>query len=188
MNILVIDNHDSFVYNLVHYLEGYGHHITVKRPIQVEKINIENFDKILLSPGPGLPDQADELMKAIDLWHNEKPMLGVCLGHQALASYFGAELCNLDTITHGISSLLYVEDYTDALFEDLPKKLDVGRYHSWIVDEKTFPEELVCTAVNSQGLIMAFRHRSLPIFGIQFHPESILTPNGRQIISNWLKT
>ena len=188
MRILVIDNHDSFVFNLVHYLEGFGHEITVKRPIQIEEIKIHNFDKILLSPGPGLPEQSGELMKAIDLWHQKKPILGVCLGHQALAIYFGAELENLATVTHGVTSRIYTTEHSKVLFSNLPKNLDVGRYHSWVVKSKTLPNQLLCTATDKTGLVMAFRHQSLPIYGIQFHPESILTSKGHTIIENWLKS
>jgi len=186
MRILVIDNQDSFVYNLVHYIEAFGHTTTVKRPINVSCIDIENYDKVVLSPGPGLPKESGELMLAIALWHRKIPMLGVCLGHQALAQFFGAELHNLEQVTHGVSTPMNIGKNQDELFNNLPNRIEVARYHSWCVKSHTLPHELECIATDDHEVIMALRHRNYPIHGIQFHPESILTPLGRTIVKNWL--
>lgn len=187
MRILVLDNHDSFVYNLVHYLEAFGHEVTVKRPVNIAKIDISAYDKLVLSPGPGLPSESDELMSAIELWHNQIPILGVCLGHQALAQYFGAELYNLNQVTHGVSTPINILKQSDPLFKDLPNRIEVARYHSWCVINHSLTPELECTAQDDNAVIMAIRHKTLPIHGIQFHPESILTPHGRKIVQNWLE-
>lgn len=187
MHILVLDNRDSFVYNLVHYLEAFGHEITVKRPQNIAEIDISKYDKLVLSPGPGLPNESGELMLAIGLWHAQIPILGVCLGHQALALFFGAKLYNQDQVTHGVSSPINILNPEDKLFKDLPNRIDVARYHSWCVSSHSLTPELECTARDDNDTVMAFRHKSYPIHGIQFHPESILTPLGRNIIQNWLK-
>lgn len=187
MRILVLDNQDSFVYNLVHYLEAFGGEVTVKRPVNISKIDISAYDKLVLSPGPGLPSESDELMLAIELWHNQIPILGVCLGHQALAQYFGAELYNLNQVTHGVSTPINILNQGDPLFKDLPNRIDVARYHSWSVSSHSLTTELECTAEDDNAVIMAIRHKTLPIHGIQFHPESILTPLGRKIVQNWLE-
>ena len=188
MNILVIDNQDSFVYNLVHYLEAFGHEITVKRPTSVSEIDINLFDKVVLSPGPGLPHESGELLKAIELWHKSIPILGVCLGHQALALFFGGHLKNLEQVAHGISTPIHISDKPHEIFKGLPDKIDVARYHSWSILAERLPPELECTAVDENQEIMAIRHKIYPIHGIQFHPESILTPHGRKIVQNWLES
>jgi anthranilate synthase component 2 len=187
MRILVLDNHDSFVFNLVHYLEAFDHEVIVKRPITVSELDISIYDKIVLSPGPGLPTEIPELMRAIKLWYKLKPILGVCLGHQAIGLFFGAELKNLAQVTHGVSTPINILNRQDQLFQNLPDKIEVARYHSWSITNQSLPQELECTALDDHGVIMAIRHKTLPIHGIQFHPESILTPLGRKIIQNWLE-
>jgi anthranilate synthase component 2 len=187
MRILVLDNHDSFVFNLVHYLEAFGHEIIVIRPGFVSEIDISLYDKIVLSPGPGLPNEIPELIKAIELWHNIKPILGVCLGHQALGLFFGAQLENLAQVTHGVSTPINILNPQDKLFKNLPNRIEVARYHSWCIANKSLPQEFEVTAIDDNKVVMAIRHKTLPIHGIQFHPESILTPLGRKIIKNWLE-
>lgn len=188
MRILVLDNQDSFVFNLVHYLEAFGHSVNVKRAVNISDIDISDYDKLVLSPGPGLPGESGELMLAIERWHKTLPILGVCLGHQALALFFGAQLHNLEQVTHGISTPINILSQSDKLFTDLPERIEVGRYHSWSVLNHSLSLELECTAIDDNGVIMAIRHKTLPINGIQFHPESILTPLGRKIVQNWLES
>ena len=187
MRILVLDNHDSFVFNLVHYLEAFGHEVIVKRPISVSEIDISIYDKIVLSPGPGLPNEVPGLMLALKLWHKFKPILGVCLGHQAIGLFFGAELKNLAQVTHGVSTPIKILNPEDQLFQNLPDSIEVARYHSWSIAPQSLPQALECTAIDDDQVIMAIRHKTYPIHGIQFHPESILTPVGRKIIQNWLE-
>lgn len=184
MNILVIDNYDSFTFNLVHYLEEMDCTVTVKRNDQFALDEVANYDKIVLSPGPGIPDEAGQLKAVIERYAQTIPMLGVCLGHQAIAEVFGGTLTNLSTVFHGVSSSMNVVQ-NDPLFEGLPKTFDVGRYHSWVVD-KPLPQGFVLLAEEENGQVMAFKHDSYPIYGVQFHPESILTPNGKQLLQNWL--
>lgn len=184
MNILVIDNYDSFTFNLVHYLEEMDCTVTVKRNDQFALDEVTNYDKIVLSPGPGIPDEAGQLKAVIERYAQTIPMLGVCLGHQAIAEVFGGSLTNLSTVFHGVSSSMSVVQ-NDPLFEGLPKTFDVGRYHSWVVD-KPLPQGFVLLAEEENGQVMAFKHDSYPIYGVQFHPESILTPNGKQLLQNWL--
>ena len=187
MRILVLDNHDSFVFNLVHYLEAFDHEVIVKRPILASEVDISIYDKIVLSPGPGLPNEIPELMRAIKLWHKLKPILGVCLGHQAIGLFFGAQLENLAQVTHGVSTPINILNRQDKLFKELPERINVARYHSWCIATQSLPEELESTAIDDNRIIMAIRHKTFPIHGIQFHPESILTPLGRKIIENWLE-
>ena len=188
MHILVLDNQDSFVYNLVHYLEAFGHEVSVKRPIGVSQMDISIYDRLVLSPGPGLPRESDELMLAIELWYKRIPILGVCLGHQALALFFGGQVQNLKDVTHGIATPINILSKNAGIFKDLPSRIDVARYHSWYVMNENLPSDLECTAKDDHQIIMALRHKIYPINGIQFHPESILTPFGRKIIQNWLET
>ncbi|MGM9847521.1 MAG: anthranilate synthase component II [Muribaculaceae bacterium] len=186
MKIVIIDNYDSFTYNLFHIIRDAGAQVDVKRNDRFELSEINNYDKIVLSPGPGIPDEAGLLKQVIETYKDTKPMLGVCLGHQAIGEVFGAKLVNLDEVYHGIQSDCHIVS-PDYIFEGLPNKIDVGRYHSWVVDSKNFPAELEITAVSDKQEIMALRHRKYDIHGIQFHPESVLTPDGRQIIYNFLK-
>tara|TARA_B110000305_G_C19313550_1_gene575207 strand:- start:213 stop:773 length:561 start_codon:yes stop_codon:yes gene_type:complete len=185
MKIIVIDNYDSFTYNLVHYLEELGCEITVKRNDEVEIKEIEKFDKIVLSPGPGIPEEAGLLKEIISFYSSSKSILGVCLGHQAIAEVFGAELINLETVYHGVATNINIIK-KDPIFNDLPNPLKVGRYHSWVVKEP-LPDELEVLAFDENGQIMALKHKSLDIRGVQFHPESILTESGKSLLKNWLK-
>jgi anthranilate synthase component 2 len=187
MKILVIDNYDSFVYNLVHYLEELDCEVTVIRNDRFHIDEVEEYDKILLSPGPGIPDEAGLLKEVIEKYATSKSMLGVCLGQQALGEVFGGSIENLSEVFHGVATnaIITVED--EPLFKGLGKEIEVGRYHSWVVSKKNFPNVLEVTAVDESGQIMALRHKTLDIRGVQFHPESVLTPKGKQIIKNWIE-
>jgi len=185
MKIIVIDNYDSFTYNLVHYFEELKCEVTVKRNDQVNIKEIEKFDKIVLSPGPGIPKEAGLLKEIISSFFNKKSILGVCLGHQAIAEVFGAELINLKTVYHGVASDINIIK-EDPLFNDLPNPLKVGRYHSWVVKEP-LPNDLEALAYDQNGQIMAFKHKTYNLRGVQFHPESILTEHGKDLLKNWLK-
>lgn len=185
MKIIIIDNYDSFVYNLSHLIKEFGVEVTVKRNDQFKLEDIETFDKILLSPGPGIPEEAGLLMDVIRTYAGKKPILGVCLGEQAIGEVFGGKLTNLDDVFHGIQSQIKLT-VSDYLFEGLPSKIKVGRYHSWIVDKNSLPDCLEVTAVSEEGYIMALRHKTLDIRGVQFHPESVLTPDGKKILYNWI--
>ncbi|MGB0260854.1 MAG: anthranilate synthase component II [Flavobacteriaceae bacterium] len=185
MKVIVIDNYDSFTYNLVHYLEDLGCTVTVKRNDQLQLEDIEPFDKIVLSPGPGIPDEAGLLKPIIEAYAKTKPILGVCLGHQAIGEVFGGTLANLDKVYHGVATPVEVVQ-EDPLFEGLGKSFEVGRYHSWVV-QVPLPEDLVLLAQESNGQVMAMRHKTYDLYGVQFHPESILSPNGKQLLNNWLK-
>jgi len=187
--ILIIDNYDSFVYNIVHYLNLLGCKTTVVRNDQFELDLITSFDRVVLSPGPGIPEEAGKLLEAIAFikrLNNPIPTLGVCLGHQAIAESFGAQLTNLDQVYHGLSSAISVE--TDSLlYRGLETPLVVGRYHSWVVsDLENLPLEV--TARDENGTIMSFQHNNLPFTGVQYHPESVLTPKGLELIKNWLRS
>lgn len=185
MKIVIIDNYDSFTYNLSHLVKEAGAEVTVLRNDQFQMEELEQFDKILLSPGPGVPQEAGLLLDVIRNYAGRKPILGVCLGEQAIGEVFGGKLINLSEVYHGIQSPVKIiaDDY---LFNGLPTEIPVGRYHSWVVDNNDFPECLQITAVSPEGYIMALRHKTMDVHGIQFHPESVLTPDGKQIISNWL--
>ena len=185
MKIVIIDNYDSFVYNLSHAITELGAEVTVKRNDQFQLKELEEFDKILLSPGPGIPEEAGLLLDVIRTYAGKKPILGVCLGEQAIGEVYGGKLTNLDEVFHGIQSPVSLTA-TDYLFEGLPSTVQVGRYHSWVVDQKDFPDCLEVTAVSEEGYIMALRHRTLDVRGVQFHPESVLTPEGKQILGNWI--
>lgn len=185
MKIVIIDNYDSFVYNLSHLLKELGAEVTVKRNDQFRLEELEEFDKILLSPGPGVPEEAGLLLDVIRRYAGKKPILGVCLGEQAIGEVYGGKLTNLDEVFHGIQSSVTLTA-TDYLFEGLPSTVQVGRYHSWVVDQKDFPDCLEVTAVSEEGYIMALRHRTLDVRGVQFHPESVLTPEGKQMLGNWI--
>ena len=185
MHILVIDNYDSFTYNLVHYLEDLNSLVTVKRNDQLTIEEVADYDKIVLSPGPGIPDEAGLLKSIISAYAQTKPILGVCLGHQAIGEVFGGSLTNLDKVFHGVATSVQVV-CDDPLFDGLGKNFEVGRYHSWVV-EKPLPEELVLLAEEDNGQVMAMKHKKYDIYGVQFHPESILSPEGKQLLNNWLK-
>ncbi len=186
MKIAVIDNFDSFVYNLVRYIkECENSEVVVMRNDNINHEILFNSDGILLSPGPGIPSEAGELLNVIERHHQRKPFLGVCLGHQAIGQFFGAELEACQKPIHGKSSTIIQNGCSD-LFRDIPEKFEVGRYHSWQV-RSTLPDNLQGTAFSDSGETMALKHRILPIEGLQFHPESILTPHGRKIINNWIR-
>lgn len=188
MNILLIDNYDSFTYNLSQYLEEEGGEdveVTVWRNDQFDIDDVERFDKIVLSPGPGVPDEAGLLKAVIRRYAPTKPILGVCLGEQAIGEVFGAEIYNLNTVFHGIQSSVRIVA-SDYIFDNLSDCIKVGRYHSWVVGKEDFPAELEVTAVSDEGQVMALKHRRYDVHGIQFHPESILTPEGRTIIMNFI--
>ncbi|EGV43248.1 aminodeoxychorismate/anthranilate synthase component II [Bizionia argentinensis JUB59] len=185
-HILVIDNYDSFTYNLVHYLEDLDCQVTVKRNDQLTLEEVEAFDKIVLSPGPGIPDEAGLLKAIIEKYAPTKSILGVCLGQQAIAEVFGGSLINLETVYHGVASQITVSVNDESLFDGLGKTMEVGRYHSWVVDGK-LPDVLEPTSYDENGQVMSLRHRFYDVRGVQFHPESVLTPNGKQLLANWLK-
>lgn len=188
MNILLIDNYDSFTYNLSQYLEEEGGEdveVTVWRNDQFDIDDVECFDKIVLSPGPGVPDEAGLLKAVIRRYAPTKSILGVCLGEQAIGEVFGAEIYNLNTVFHGIQSSVRIVA-SDYIFDNLSDSIKVGRYHSWVVGKEDFPAELEVTAVSDEGQVMALKHRRYDVHGIQFHPESILTPEGRTIIRNFI--
>ena len=187
--IVIIDNYDSFTYNLSHLLKGVGADVTVFRNDQFRLEELQQFDKIVLSPGPGIPSEAGLLLDVIRTYAPTKPMLGVCLGHQAIGEVFGARLLNLDDVVHGVATPCRIIA-SDPIFDGLLNKITVGRYHSWVVSQEEFPSCLEITAVSDDGgsvpNIMALRHREYEVHGIQFHPESVLTPEGKIIIKNFL--
>ena len=183
---VIIDNYDSFTYNLSHLLKELGAQVTVYRNDMFQLEELEEFDKIILSPGPGIPEEAGLLMDVIRTYAGKKPILGVCLGHQAIGQVFGAKLTNLSDVYHGVETPVHITTQ-DYIFETLPESFLVGRYHSWVVDTESFPSCLEITSVSDEGFIMSLRHREYDIRGIQYHPESVLTPNGKIIIKNWLE-
>jgi len=185
--ILVIDNYDSFTYNLVHYLEAFGCDVTVKRNDKLTLEEVNAFDKIVLSPGPGIPDEAGLLKSIIKTYAATKSILGVCLGLQAIAEVFGGSLINLDTVYHGMASTIKIVAKDAVLYRNIPETLEVGRYHSWIVSSK-LPTDLLVTSVDDEGQIMSLKHKKYDVRGVQFHPESILTPQGEQILKNWVES
>ncbi|WP_028295388.1 anthranilate synthase component II [Olivibacter sitiensis] len=186
-SILVIDNYDSFTFNLVHLLHECGMDCTVWRNDKFQLEDVASFDKILLSPGPGIPEEAGLLMDVIRRYGESKSILGVCLGLQAIAEVYGGKLFNLSKPVHGVATTLQVTDGDDLLFRGLPQSFLVGRYHSWAVSGDDLPEELKVTAVDSKGVIMAASHKHYQVHGVQFHPESVLSEYGREMILNWIK-
>ncbi len=183
--ILVLDNYDSFTYNLVHYLEDLNCDVTVIRNDQLNIEYVNLFDKIVLSPGPGIPDEAGLLKLIIKRYASTKSILGVCLGLQAIAEVFGTKLINLDTVFHGVSTKVTICMENETLFNGLKKTFKVGRYHSWVIDTD-LSNELEATSFDENGQIMSLRHKFYDVKGVQFHPESVLTPNGKQILKNWI--
>lgn len=187
-HIAIIDNYDSFTYNLVQLVEQAGARVTVLRNDRFALPDLAAYDKLLLSPGPGIPQEAGLLMPVIRTYAATKPILGVCLGEQAIGEAFGARLCNLSDVFHGVQTEISLDGpgvADDYLFDGLPRRLAVGRYHSWVVNRENLPDVLAVTTVSDEGLIMGLRHRKLDVHGIQFHPESVLTPLGERIIRNW---
>ena len=185
MKIAIIDNYDSFTFNLSHLVKSLGQQVEVYRNDRFEMPELERFDKIILSPGPGIPSEAGLLTDVIRNYAGRKPMLGVCLGHQAIGEVFGGRLENLSEVFHGVATegTQFGNDY---IFNGLPERIVMGRYHSWVVSRDAFPDCLEITAQSDEGQIMALRHRKYDIHGIQFHPESVLTPDGAAIIKNWI--
>lgn len=186
MKVAVIDNYDSFTYNLVHYLEDLGAEVTVFRNDEFDLEDLASFEKILLSPGPGIPDEAGLLKEVIKTYDKTKDIFGVCLGLQAIGEIYGGKLTNLDTVFHGVATKISVTN-DDFIFDNLSQKFEVGRYHSWVVATENLPDSLIITSTDENGEIMSLKHEHLNVRGVQFHPESVLTPNGKQILENWLK-
>ena len=182
---VIIDNYDSFTYNLSHLLKELGADVTVVRNDMFRIEDLEQFDKIVLSPGPGIPSEAGLMPQVIKAYAGRKPILGICLGHQAIGEAFGAKLLNIGNVVHGVATPAHLTAQ-DYLFEGLASDLEVGRYHSWVVDDKDLPQCLEVTSRSDDGYIMSLRHREYDVRGIQFHPESVLTPQGKTIINNWL--
>ena len=187
MKLLVIDNYDSFTYNLVQYLkEVNAGSIDVFRNDKISSDEIEKYDAIVLSPGPGLPKDAGLLLEIIQQYYTSKPILGICLGHQAIGEVFGGQLENLTKVYHGIATPIQLLD-KEVMFKEIEDDLVVGRYHSWVVQKANFPICLTITAEDEQGQIMALRHQEYPVFGLQFHPESVLTPKGKALLKNFVQ-
>ena len=185
MKIVIIDNYDSFPYNLSHLVKELGAEVSVVRNDEFELEALDAFDKIILSPGPGIPSEAGLLLEVIRHYAGRKPILGVCLGHQAIGEVFGGQLTNLSTVFHGVATE-GTQLGNDYLFDGLPERITMGRYHSWVVDREGWPEALEVTALSDEGQVMALRHRKMDIHGIQFHPESVLTPDGRHMLENFI--
>ena len=187
MKILVFDNYDSFTYNLVHLVEKItGEKVYVYRNDQIALADVAAYDKIILSPGPGIPEEAGLLLPLIKEYAATKSILGVCLGHQAIAEAFGGTLTNLSTVFHGVATPIKILDTRSQVLDALPDEIEVGRYHSWIVSDENFPDQLEVTARDENGYIMGLQHKSFDVQGVQFHPESVLTPDGEKIMRNWL--
>lgn len=185
--VLVIDNYDSFTYNLVHYLKDLDCVVTVKRNDKLTLEEVEPFDKIVLSPGPGIPDEAGLLKSIIEKHAPSKSILGVCLGQQAICEVFGGTIINLDTVYHGVATNITITVNDEPLFNGLDRIIKVGRYHSWVVDAN-LPDSLEATSFDENGQVMSLRHKEYDVKGVQFHPESVLTPNGKQILENWINS
>jgi anthranilate synthase component 2 len=186
MKVLVIDNYDSFTYNLVHYLEDLNCDVTVVRNDKLDLTDVEAYHKIVLSPGPGIPDEAGLLKAIIKTYAPTKSILGVCLGQQAIGEVFGGSLINLDDVYHGVATNVTITVDDEILFKGLDKNIEVGRYHSWVVNP-SLPDSLEATSVDSNGQIMSLRHKVYDVRGVQYHPESVLTPNGKAILKNWIE-
>lgn len=185
--MVLIDNYDSFTFNLVHYLEELNCDVAVLRNDEFEIEELQSFDAIILSPGPGIPSESGLLLEVIKTYASTKKILGICLGHQAIGEVFGATLVNLDTVFHGVSTTITITDTTETLFSNLPQQIEVGRYHSWVINPANFPEVLEVTSESENGEIMSIRHKNFNVKGVQFHPESILTPSGKTILANWIQ-
>ena len=184
--VVIIDNYDSFTYNLAHLVKELGAKVDVLRNDQFKIEELEQYDKIILSPGPGVPEEAGLLLDVIRTYSGKKPILGVCLGEQAIGQVFGGRLVNHSKVFQRVQTDIQLTE-PDYIFRGLPARIPVGRYHSWVVDTENFPETLAITAVSPEGQIMALKHREYDVRGIQFHPESVLTPDGKQIMANWLQ-
>ena len=187
MRTLIIDNYDSFTYNLLHLVEQCTEFVEVRRNDSIELSELISYDKIIISPGPGLPDDAGISNEAIRLFADKKDMLGVCLGMQCIAEVFGGQLMNLNDVLHGVSSRCKVEPKS-RLFNGFPDEIQIGHYHSWVVDPESLSASFDISAINEENLTMAIEHKNLNLCGVQFHPESVLTPMGLEIIKNWMKS
>ncbi len=185
MKVLLLDNYDSFTYNLVHYLESFDADVHVFFNDEINLRSIHGYDRIVISPGPGLPIEAGKMMEVISEAHQKIPILGVCLGFQALVEFYGGSLYNQEFVKHGVAEYINV-DSTSQLFQDTPTRFKVGLYHSWAASEYDFPGSLHISARSEHNVIMAFEHKDLPIAGVQFHPESILSENGKKIVENFI--
>lgn len=188
MRVTIIDNYDSFTYNLAHIIEQHCNECIVMRNDSVNWEMLDRADRIVFSPGPGLPSEVKVMGEIINRYREMKPILGVCLGMQYIAEHFGASIYNLDDIVHGIPKKTIVADATEALFREIPVNFNSGRYHSWAVSRKSFPECLQITSIDVNNVIMSIRHKELNICGVQFHPESIMTKYGNKIVENWIKS
>ncbi|MFV0521662.1 MAG: anthranilate synthase component II [Mangrovibacterium sp.] len=189
MKIIIIDNYDSFTYNLVHAVNKItGEKIDVVRNDELELADLKDYDKIILSPGPGVPSEAGLLMDIIAEYADKKSILGVCLGHQAIGEYFGAKLVNMGSVLHGIASRASLVSPDDKLFKNLGKEFEIGHYHSWLVSSENMPDCLEVTSLDEKNQIMSIKHKSYDVRGVQFHPESVLTPMGEQMIANWVNS
>ncbi len=186
-SILVIDNYDSFTYNLVHAIKKIsGAKVDVARNDEISMDEIEKYDKIVLSPGPGIPEEAGQLLEIIKTYAPQKSILGVCLGHQAIGEAFGGKIKNMNKVLHGIATFVKTTENSSVLFNGLPETFEVGRYHSWIVEKENLPECFEVTSYDEEGMIMAMKHKKYDVQSVQFHPESVLTPLGEKMIENWL--
>lgn len=188
MNVLVLDNYDSFVYNLVYILKELGCKVEVFRNDKINLEAVNAYDKILLSPGPGIPEEAGIMMDLLAEYKTKKPIFGVCLGHQAIGEAFGAQLENMGEVLHGVTTPCIVKDKNEVLFKSLPEKFNVCRYHSWTVRPETMPGDLQITAIDENGFVMAEAHQKYDIRGVQFHPEAYLTEHGVQMVKNWIES
>lgn len=186
MNVLVIDNYDSFTYNLVYILRELGAEVSVYRNDKIDLEAIDAYEKILLSPGPGIPSEAGIMQEVVRKYGPDKSILGICLGHQGIGEVYGAVLENMDDVYHGVAHTISIADANEPLFKNIPETFTVGRYHSWTVVTETVPEELTITAYDEKGRVMGISHKTYDVKGLQFHPESVLTEHGRQILENWL--
>ena len=187
MKILVLDNYDSFTYNLVHILRELGHTPDIYRNDKISLKDVGGYDKIMLSPGPGIPDEAGIMKEVIREYGKTKSILGICLGHQGIGEVFGAQLFNIPKVLHGVTSKVSIDDKSEYLFDGVENNFDATHYHSWAVKPGTIPPSLKITASNSEGLIMGLRHVEYDVKGVQFHPESVMTKEGPKMIANWIK-
>ncbi len=185
--LMILDNYDSFTYNLVQYVLELTEEVPdVYRNDKISLEDVDAYESIILSPGPGIPEEAGILLPLIKQYAPTKKILGVCLGHQAIGEAFGAKLLNLESVFHGVATDMYQSEEDDPLYKNIPKQFKAGRYHSWVIEKSTLPEEFIVNCKDADDEIMGIRHKSLPIFGVQFHPESILTENGKTLLKNFL--
>ncbi len=187
MKVLILDNYDSFTYNLVHYVEQFVDSVTVARNDQISLAEVGEYEAIVISPGPGLPRRAGITLEVVNTYAKTKKILGVCLGHQAIAEAFGGKLVNMSKVLHGVAETTYVLDSTEPVFSGVPRVFLTGHYHSWAVDMATLPMDFKITAADDNAYVMAMRHREYDLTSVQFHPESVLTEHGLKIIENWVK-